>query len=220
MRIVSALAVVLAAVACDAPPDGAAAEAVAPPTTEPSVVAPDEDLAVGEASDESLYLLDATWTDHRGRPFRLGQLRGHPALVVMFYGTCHGACPVLVHDLQTIDAALPPEARAEVRYVLATFDPARDTEERLAAMADEDGLDERWSFVRGSDDQARELAAVLGVRYRAVPGGEIRHSNLITLLDGAGVVAARSEGLMQPPGPIVARITAATTGPRPGSVAP
>ena len=188
-----------------APADPVAPVAIAP-AGEPAPAVADEPLAAADATDESIFLLDATWTDHRGRPFRLDQVRGHPAVVVMFYGTCHGACPVLVHDLQAIDESLAPALRSEVRYVLVTFDPQRDTEERLAAMAAEKSLDDRWSLVRGDDDLARELSAVLGVRYRAAPDGSINHTNLITLLGPDGTIAARSEGLGQPPGPIADRI--------------
>jgi len=149
--------------------------------------------------DRSVYQLGGTWTDQRGRPFRLDQLRGHPVAALLFYGTCKQACPILVHDVQRLDEMLDPAARERTRYLLVTFDPARDTPERLAAYARDHKLDPaRWTLLRGGPEQVRELAMVLGVKYRPTGGGEFNHTMRITLLDRDGVAALHVDGLRQP----------------------
>ena len=154
----------------------------------------------------SIYQLAGAWTDGAGRPFQLAALRGKPVLVLLFYGTCQSACPVLVHDLQRVDEKLSPEERAGLRYLLVTFDPTVDTPERLAAYAREHGLaGDRWTLARGTPDQVRELAAVLGVKYRSTGDGQYSHTQRITLLDRDGVVIEKFDGLDRPLGPIVAR---------------
>jgi len=50
----------------------------------------------------------------------------------------------------------------------------------------------------------RELAALLGIRYRAMPDGEIRHSPTIALLDRDGVIAARQENAAGDRAPLIA----------------
>ena len=147
----------------------------------------------------SILHLDAAWTDQAGHPFALASLRGAPTVLLMFYGTCQSVCPVLIADVRRIEAALSPAARARVRFVLVTFDPATDTVARLGALAAERHFDPaRWSLLRGSDDDVRALATVLGVQYSRVDATTITHSNTITVLDAQGLVAHQLEGLRQP----------------------
>ncbi len=159
--------------------------------------------------DRSIYQLEGAWTDPGGRSVRLAELRGDPVLVLLFYGTCEHACPALVRDLQRIEAGLAPEDRARTRFLLVSFDPERDTPERLAAYAAEKGLEsERWLLLHGHPEQIRELALVLGVRYRPSGNGEFSHSMRITLLDRDGVVADSLEGLGQPVEALANAVTA------------
>lgn len=156
----------------------------------------------------SVYQLDSPWRDAAGGERTLASLRGHPVLVLLFYGTCQSVCPVLVRDLQRIDEKIPEAPRADLRHLLVSFDPKVDTPERLAAYAKEHGLDPaRWTLLHGSADQVRELAAVLGVRYRASGDGQYSHTQRITLLDREGRVVESFDGVARPIEPIAARVT-------------
>jgi protein SCO1/2 len=85
---------------------------------------------------------------------------------------------------------------ADVGFVLVSLDPARDSSGRLAAFAREHGLAaDRWTLLGGGDDDVRELAAALGVRYRRLSPAELAHSNTLTLLDASGAVAYQRAGL-------------------------
>ncbi len=162
----------------------------------------------GEAplAERSLFLLDDAWTDTAERPFRLSALRGKPVLVLLFYGTCESVCPILVRDLQRIDAQLSPAQREDVRFLLVTIDPAVDTPERLRAYAKEHGLDPaRWTLLHGAPDQVRAFAAALGFRYRATGDGAFSHTQRIALLDREGVLVESFDGLDRPLEPIVAK---------------
>jgi protein SCO1/2 len=152
----------------------------------------------------SIYQLTGAWVDPAGKPLQLAALRGRPVLVLLFYGTCQSACPVLVRDLQRVDEQLSPEERAGLRYLLVTFDPEVDTPERLAVYAKEHGLaGDRWTLARGTPEQVRELAAVLGVKYRPTGDGQYSHTQRITLLDREGVVIEKFDGMDRPLDPIV-----------------
>ncbi len=154
----------------------------------------------------SIYQLEGQWSKPGGERFALADLRGRPVLVLLFYGTCQSACPVLVRDLQRIDAQLSAEERAGVRYLLVSFDPAVDTPERLAAYAKEHSLaSDRWTLASGTPDQVREIAAVLGVNYRPTGDGHYSHTQRITILDRDGVVAESFDGMDRPIEPIAAR---------------
>lgn len=157
--------------------------------------------------DESLYHLDVAFTDQNNRPFPLTTLRGSPVLISMFYGSCQTMCPILIEDAREVDQALTPAERARLRVVLVTIDGERDTAERLRALAAERNIPlPRWTLLRGSDRDVRELAMVLGVQYRRLSNGNYAHSSILTVLDPEGRVAGQVEGLRQPKGALVDRI--------------
>ena len=149
----------------------------------------------GNFSPESLYQLDATFTDDSGRPFSLGSLRGRPVVLTMFFASCGYACPLLLTDMQAIRAKLPAEIRDEAALVLVSFDVARDTPAALAKYRAERLLNGQWTLLHGDEDAVRELAALLGVKYKQEADGMFAHSNLITILNPAGEVVHQRNGL-------------------------
>lgn len=185
-----------------APPQPAAST---PDTGPPDTGPPDTDLP-----GDSLYRLGARLVDAAGRPARLDRFRGHPVVMSMFYGTCPAACPMLIEDARALVAALPEAARAGVRVLFVSFDPARDDPALLTALGELYSLDAaRWSLTAAGADDARELAAALGIRYRwrAADGGW-DHTSSLVVLDPQGVPAARVDGLGGPIDEAVARLTA------------
>lgn len=147
----------------------------------------------------SLYALGREWTDQDGRTLRLADLAGTPSIVVMFYGNCTTACPILLHDATRLEAALPEAVRARTNVLAVSFDTATDTPDVLAAYARERDLDrDRWRFLHADRAQVRELAMLLGVRYRDNGDGTFAHTNLVTVLDPEGRIVHRVEGLIRP----------------------
>jgi protein SCO1/2 len=153
------------------------------------------DLAAGEPSGFSIYHAGSRWTDQTGTALRLADLAGKPQVVAMVYTSCAYACPRIMLDMKRIEGELGGRAD-EVRFVLVSIDPERDTPERLAEFAAGSRLDpDRWTLLTGSEGDVLELAALLGVQYRQTSPGEWVHSNLITVLDREGVVVHRQLGL-------------------------
>jgi protein SCO1 len=151
-----------------------------------------------ELSDKSLYHTESEWTTDTGKQIKLADLKGRPQVVVMFYASCQNACPLLVHDLQRIEAALKPVQRARVGFTLVTIDPRRDTPEALATYRATRALPARtWTLLRGEPDDTRELAALLGVKYKEETDGQFAHSNLLTILNGEGEIVHQLVGLGQ-----------------------
>jgi protein SCO1/2 len=163
--------------------------------------------STGVVPDTSLFLLTSTFTDEESRPFRFDSLAGKRTLMVMVYGSCETICPTLLEETKRIDASLTPAQRDRLRVIVVTFDPERDTPERLVALAAEKGLERpHFRFLRGSDADIRELATVLGVQYRRLEDGNFSHSAVITLLETDGRIIERIEGLGQSPVAVLTRL--------------
>lgn len=151
--------------------------------------------AVAALPGDSVYRLNPRLTDQDGRPFELATLQGGPVLASMFYSSCEMVCPVLFETIAQTVKALPLPARERVRILMVTFDPDRDTQAVLKETADKHGCDRRWTLVRGSDADVRQVAAGLGVQYRRLPSGEFNHSTSVLLLDAQGRITQRSGSL-------------------------
>lgn len=151
---------------------------------------------------DSVYRLTDTYTDQAGRDFRLADGRGRVRLVAMFYTSCRYVCPLIIDSAKGVEHALEPAERARLGVLLVSLDPARDDVAALRSVFDKRRLDPaRWTLARTEAAAVRRLAAVLGVRYRALADGEFNHTSALVLLDADGVVLARTERLGATPDP-------------------
>lgn len=147
-------------------------------------------------TDKSLYQLDSTWTNDSGRALKLSSLKGRPQVVTMFFANCSYACPLLVHQMKQIEAALPEEVRTNLGFVLVSFDTERDTPAALHNYRVQHELDpQRWTLLHGNADDVLELAALLGVKFKKDAQGQFMHSNVITVLNSQGEIAFQEVGL-------------------------
>jgi protein SCO1/2 len=76
-----------------------------------------------------------------------------------------------------------------------SFDTERDTPAALAQFREQRQLDAQWTLLHGDNDAVRELAALLGVKFKQEADGMFAHSNLITILNPDGEVAHQRNGL-------------------------
>lgn len=147
-------------------------------------------------SRDSLYNLEARLVDQSGTARGLDMYRGRPVLITMFYGSCPMACPLLIDTLRAIERAAPPEQRAELRVLMITIDPERDTPAALQALAKQRRIDTtRWTLARTDEKSIRKIAAMLNIQYRALPDGGFNHSSVITLLNPGGDIVLQSSKL-------------------------
>jgi protein SCO1/2 len=156
----------------------------------------------------SVYNLPSQWTTQDGKPVRLEALRGRPVVVAMIYLNCPDVCPLIVENMQRIEADLPKGLRSGVAFAVFSFDAARDNPARLKAYAAARGLDgARWTLFHGDEAAARTLAAALDVTFRRKDDGNYDHSIVISLLDASGVVVYRQVGLQNDTRAFVSKIT-------------
>lgn len=135
----------------------------------------------------SLYDLGSEWRDQHGAERSLASLRGKPQLISLVYTSCASICPFTVAAMQLVEQKVGDRAG----YVLVSLDPSNDSPERLAEYAAERQLTPRWTLLSGPEGSVRELAALIGVKYRQVASGEIDHSSTLTILDGDGRIVAQ-----------------------------
>ncbi len=205
-RLVLALSLATAALAdCqrhDAESHSAAVASAKPRSGAPllpsSVLNPAEQATLGASeivNDVPIYALKTTFLDQDARPTKLEVFQGHPVLVAMFYAACPQACPRLIGHIKDILANLSEPERARLFVLLVTIDPENDDPAALRAVMTRYALDPaRFRLLTGKEDDIREVAAILGVKYRT-SAGTINHSSVITLVDGEGRVRARYDGL-------------------------
>ena len=176
-------------------------------------------LAATGLPGDSLYLLQDRFTDQSGKAFSLADRSGKPQVVAMFYTSCRYICPLIVDSAKGVDHALTPAERARLGVLLVSIDPARDDTAALASVARKRKLDPaRWTLARTDAGTVRRVAAMLGVRYRALADGEFNHTSALVLLDAQGRVVARTERLGPIPDPVflaAVKSTLAVSGRRP-----
>lgn len=153
----------------------------------------------------SIYQLDVELVAQDGEPRDWEDFSGKPLIITMIYSSCTTACPLIVQEVKNIlKAANTPDQPV----LLVSMDPERDDPKALREMKERHHLGDSWTLVRPSKSDVREIAAALGIRYRQLPSGDFNHSQVISVLDGKGVIVARAEGL----GPQRSDVTEALTG--------
>jgi protein SCO1/2 len=133
----------------------------------------------------------AVLEDAGGERFRLASLRGRPVVLDFFYSHCPTLCISLGYSLAAVYDALPAPRRREIAFVSISFDPERDTPQRLAAYADRFGGREKgWRAARPVDPgQLDALLATFGVTVIPTPLGGYEHNAAVYVIDREGRLA-------------------------------
>ena len=98
---------------------------------------------------------------------------GQAAVVSLVYTSCPHACPIATAALQRLDAELAelPALRDRARLVTISFDPSRDTPERMRAYRDALRPKTHWRFLTAAspaeiqpvlDDLGQDVEALIG----------------------------------------------------------
>ncbi|MEF8793330.1 SCO family protein [Thiohalorhabdus sp.] len=126
-----------------------------------------------------------------GARARLRELEGELVVATFIYTRCETMCPMLGTRMARIRGKLPESAVGrDVRLLSLSFDPARDTPQRLRAYADRYGADPGHWWVarpRSGLDRVRDK---LGVVVLPDGNGGFRHNAAFYLIDRNGRVVA------------------------------
>ena len=67
---------------------------------------------------------------------------------------------------------------------MVSIDPKTDTPERLKSFEIENKMNQDpWFFLRSSEENTREFAAVLAVNYKKISPIDFSHSNIISVFN-------------------------------------
>ncbi len=147
-------------------------------------------------SDLSIYNLPSQWTTQDNKNIEMKDLKGKVLVMVMIYTSCKSACPRLVADMRHIEERIPENLKNNVQLVLVSIDPTVDTPQRLKEFSIENKMDsDQWLFLRSTEENTREFAAVLAVNYKKISPIDFSHSNIISVFNADGELAFQQEGL-------------------------
>lgn len=125
-------------------------------------------------------------------------------LMAMIYTHCPDICPMTTHNMSLIEQRLPDNLKNQVRFVVISFDPNRDTPAVLKKFAEIRDLSfNNWSFLSGDAKNTEEVMLKFGVK--AIPAdstydekGELSynviHTDRISLIDQNGRLRANYKG--------------------------
>jgi protein SCO1/2 len=141
----------------------------------------------GTVLDPPKPLTDFTLTDQHGQPFQLSAQRGKVTLLYFGYTNCPDFCPTTMGDWKQVKQQLGAEAE-NVRFVLISVDPERDTEQALKEYLDH--FDPTFVGLRPRPEQVEPLSREYGVgvdrhsQHRAPDPA--RHGSYVYAVDQEG----------------------------------
>ena len=139
---------------------------------------------------------DFTLTDQAHARVSLSQFRGKVVALNFIYTSCAlpQFCYRLANHFSVVQRRLQARMGRDLVLLTVTFDPARDTPERLAEYAGQWKADPSvWHFLTGSVEDVKRVCRLFGLD--AFPDeGLINHSTRTVVVDRRGVLAASIEG--------------------------
>jgi protein SCO1 len=147
-------------------------------------------LPVGQA------VPDFTLTDQAHARVSLSQFRGKVVALNFIYTSCvlPQFCYRLANHFSVVQRRFRARMNRDLVLLTVTFDPGRDTPERMAEYARQWNADRSvWHFLTGSVEEVGRVCRLFGVD--AFPDeGLISHSTRTVVLDRRGLLAASIEG--------------------------
>lgn len=136
-----------------------------------------------------------TLTAPDGTPVTLAGLAGRPLIISFVYTSCVHTCPILTQNLErAVEMARDTLGRDSFRVATIGFDAPKDTPERMAIFARQQGVgDDGWLFLSADVETAAALTAELGFVFFRSPKG-FDHITQTTLIDGEGRVVHQIYG--------------------------
>ncbi len=108
-------------------------------------------------------LPDLRLLDQDGERLAVDQLKDKWSLLFFGYTFCPDICPATLAELRQLRAMLPPQARDNLRVVLVSVDPQRDTPEQLKKYLGY--FDAGFIGLTGEPDRIEKLANALSIPF-------------------------------------------------------
>lgn len=139
---------------------------------------------------------DSVLTDQSGKPWKFkSEVVADRIVVIDFvYTTCTTICPVLTALLVQVQDGLDPAARADVRLVTVTVDPARDTPAKMKEYGEKFGVKPGWLWLTGPTGRVNEVLKGFG----AYTANFEDHPPVVLVGDGRSGQWTRFYGFVEP----------------------
>lgn len=135
--------------------------------------------------------VDFTLQNVDGRNVTFNDTDGKARLVYFYYATCPDVCQPTTYLLSQVqDELKKKDSFGKNTAILSiTFDPERDTAEKLKEFAARYHADlNGWYFLRGEEKYSTDLAGKWEIGVQKQPNGDIAHTNIIFLVDKKGQI--------------------------------
>lgn len=125
-------------------------------------------------------------------------------LMAMVYTHCPDICPMTTHNMQLIEQRLPDELKDNVKFVIISFDPNRDTPAVLKKFAEiRDIKFNNWFLLSGDMNNTKDV--MLKFDIKAIPADStydddselsysVIHTDRISLIDQNGRLRSNYKG--------------------------
>ena len=125
------------------------------------------------------YFTDVQLVDQHGKAQRLytDLLKDKVVVLSSFFTNCEDSCPIIAGKFATLQEGLGERLGSEVRLILVTTDPLRDTPDVLGGYAEKFKARPGWYFLTG-DKSAVDFALHRFNHYAPTPEA---HSNVIII---------------------------------------
>ncbi|MEE4104723.1 SCO family protein [Pseudomonas viridiflava] len=146
---------------------------------------------------QSRSLPSLSMNDQNGAPVAVDELKGKWTLVFFGYTYCPDICPTTLAQLRDIRTKLPQETVDNMRVVLVSVDPNRDTPQQLKQYLGY--FDPRYIGLTAPVADIQELASALSIPFipadTSKPGYTVDHSGNLALIGPDG----RQRGFIRSP---------------------
>lgn len=149
-----------------------------------------------EISADSIYNVTSKWERQDGKTVTMSDLKGKVLVTAMIFTSCKTACPKLTGEMKEIADLVGKVDADDIQYVLVSIDPENDTPEVMNAYLNNNHFDHKyWTFLRSSENNTRNLANIMAVKYKEISPMDFSHSNIISVYSKTGVLAFQKEGV-------------------------
>lgn len=153
--------------------------------------------------------LDMEFRDSMGEVVRLGDLFDgeRPTVLTMNYANCPQLCGLQINGfVKSLNEMEQWSVGEQFRVITVSLDPTESDDlaagfrSKTLANYDRPQAEEGWSFLRGKNEDIRQLADVIGFRYNSFEDkGQYAHTAVLMLLDPQGKVARYLYGIEYKP---------------------
>lgn len=146
---------------------------------------------------QSRALPELSMTDQNGQPVRVDQLKDQWSLLFFGYTFCPDICPATLAQMRQLQGMLPAETKDQLRVILVSVDPNRDTPEQLKKYLGY--FDPSFQGLTGSLEQLQALASAVSIPFIPADTSQenytVDHSGNLVLLGPDG----RQRGFIRAP---------------------